>query len=173
MSAKPIVSIIAAVAENGVIGADGAMPWRLSTDMQRFKRLTTGKPVVMGRKTYESIGKPLVDRLNVVASRQETFRPDGVTVLPSLEEAVAFAAANAGDSGEIVIIGGGQIYADAMALADRLYITRVAAAPAGDVHFPAIDPSVWRESAREAVLAGERDSAATVFTIYDRVGAIG
>ncbi|MEQ8694942.1 MAG: dihydrofolate reductase [Bauldia litoralis] len=171
MSAKPIVSIIAAVAENGVIGADGAMPWRLSTDMKRFKRLTTGKPVVMGRKTYESIGKPLVDRLNVVVSRQDSFRPDGVAVRSSLAEALALATDRAGEAGEVVVIGGGQVYADAMALADRLYITHVAVSPEGDVHFPAIDPSVWRETVREEVPAGERDSAPTVFAIYERPGA--
>ncbi|SDB40118.1 dihydrofolate reductase [Bauldia litoralis] len=166
-----MVSIIAAVAENGVIGADGAMPWRLSTDMKRFRRLTTGKPVVMGRKTYESIGKPLVDRLNVVVSRQDSFRPDGVAVRPSLAEALAFATDRAGEASEIVVIGGGQVYAAAMALADRLYITHVAVSPEGDVHFPVIDPSVWRETAREEVPAGERDSAATVFAVYERPGA--
>ncbi len=171
MSGKTTLSIIAAVAENGVIGADGAMPWRLSTDMKRFKRLTMGKPVVMGRKTFESIGKPLPDRLNIVVTRQADFRAGGVEVKASLDLALAFAAERAGEAGEVVVIGGGQVYAAAMARADRLYITHVALRPEGDVRFPVIDPAVWREVSREVVPAGERDSAATTFVVYERVDA--
>lgn len=165
----PTVSIIAAVAENGVIGADGAMPWRLSTDLKRFKRLTTGKPVVMGRKTFESIGKPLAGRLNVVVTGNPDFRADGdVAVVPDLEAALALAADRAGEAQEVVVIGGGQVYAAAMDRADRLYITHVAARPEGDVHFPDIDPEIWHPVSQEEVPAGERDTAATRFVIYER-----
>ena len=165
------VSVIAAVADNGVIGSNRAMPWRLSSDMQRFKRLTMGKPVVMGRKTFESIGKPLAGRLNVVVSRQPDFRPAGVTVAASLDAALALAAKAAGsDNGEVMVAGGGEIYAAAIGLVDRLYITHVEARPEGDTRFPDIDPTVWRATATETVPAGEKDSAATRFVIYERVG---
>lgn len=163
------VSIVAAVADNGVIGSNSKMPWRLSTDMKRFKRLTMGKPVVMGRKTFESIGKPLPGRLNVVVTRQPGFRPEGVAVAASLDAALAMAA-EAADKGEVVVAGGGEIYAAAIGLADRLYITHVAARPEGDTRFPDIDPAVWRATATETVPAGEKDSAATRFVIYERVG---
>jgi len=168
VTGKPTVSIIAAVAANGVIGADGAMPWRLSTDMKRFKRLTMGKPVVMGRKTFESIGKPLAGRLNVVVTGNPGFRAEGVAVAPRLEAALALAAGSAGDVHEVVVIGGGQVYAATMDLADRLYITHVAAEPEGDVHFPEIDPAIWQPVLEEDVPAGERDTAATRFVVYER-----
>lgn len=164
------IAIIAAVAANGVIGAGGGMPWRLRTDMQRFKRLTMGKPVVMGRKTFDGIGMPLAGRVNIVVSRRAGFAPDGVTVAPSLEAALIAAeeGARASRDEEIMVIGGGAIYAAAMPLADRLYITHVESAPEGDTRFPAIDPAVWRSTSAERVPAGERDSAATTFVVYER-----
>jgi dihydrofolate reductase len=164
------VALIAAVAGNGVIGADNAMPWRLSTDLQRFKRLTLGKPVVMGRRTFESLGKPLAGRLNIVITRQPDFAPEGVSVAASLDTGLALADREAGPSGEVMVIGGGQLYAEAIGRADRLYITHVDAAPEGDTHFPSIDPAVWRAASREAVPAGEKDSAATEFVVYRRIG---
>ena len=162
------VALISAVARNGVIGADNAMPWRLRTDLQRFKQLTFGKPVVMGRRTFESLGKPLAGRLNIVVTRQSGYAPEGVTVAPGLEAALAIAAAEAGPSGEVMVIGGGQLYAEAIGRADRLYITHVDAAPEGDTHFPTIDPAVWSAVSRQAVPAGEKDSAATEFVVYER-----
>jgi len=165
----PTISIIAAVAENRVIGSDGKMPWRLSTDMKRFKRLTMGKPVVMGRKTFESIGKPLAGRPNVVVTRQPGFQPEGATVAPNLDAALALAAERQED-GEVIVAGGGEIYAAAIGLAERLYITHVEARPEGDTRFPDIDPAIWRATATETVPAGEKDSAATRFVIYERVG---
>lgn len=164
------IAIIAAVAANGVIGAGGAMPWRLRTDMQRFKRLTMGKPVIMGRKTFEGIGKPLAGRVNIVVSRRADFASEGVTIAPSLEAALIAAEEGARASGdeEIMVIGGGTIYAAAMPLADRLYITHVEGTPEGDTRFPPIDPAVWRSTTAERVPAGERDSAATTFVIYER-----
>lgn len=167
MNTSPVVSIIAAVAENGVIGADGAMPWRLSTDMKRFKRLTMGKPVIMGRKTFDSIGKPLPGRQTIVVTRQTDLEIDGAEIVGSLEAALALASQNAAD-GEVFVAGGGMIYADAIAAADRLYLTHVAAQPDGDIRFPAIDPTVWREIASESFPAGERDSAPTRFVVYER-----
>jgi dihydrofolate reductase len=166
------VSIIAAVAKNGVIGNDGSMPWRLATDLRRFKMLTMGKPVVMGRNTFESIGKPLAGRTNIVVSRREGYRPEGVTVAPSLEAGIAEARAAARRAGaaEVFIIGGGEIYAAALPLADRLHITHVAAEPAGDTRFPPLDPSAWVRIDEEIVPAGENDTAATLYAVYERPG---
>lgn len=165
----PRISLIAAVAENGVIGASGKIPWRLSTDMRRFKRLTIGKPVIMGRKTADSLGVPLVDRTNIVLSSTELWEPGFVRVT-SVEEAFDVARNVLREIGgdEIFVIGGGQIYAETIALADRLYMTRVATAPEGDTRFPTFDEKQWRIVEREEVPAGERDSVASVFIIYDR-----
>ena len=162
--------MIAAVAANGVIGAGGRMPWRLSTDMKRFRRLTMGKPVVMGRKTFASVGKPLDGRVNIVVTRQADFAAPGVVPALSLDAAIRAAkeAAVAAGADEVMVLGGGEIYAAALPLADRLYITHVEAAPEGDVRFPSIDPGVWRASTRERFPAGEKDSAATTFAVYDR-----
>jgi dihydrofolate reductase len=166
------LSLIAAVAGNGVIGAGGKLPWRLSTDMKRFRRLTMGKPVIMGRKTFASMGKALDGRGNIVVTRQADFAAAGVVVARSLESAIRSAEESAaGGGGEVMVIGGGEIYAAALALADRLYITHVAAAPEGEVRFPAIDPNQWRATVTEEVPAGDKDSAATTFVIYERVAA--
>ncbi len=167
------VSLIAAVAANGVIGEGTGMPWRLSSDMKRFKALTMGKPVVVGRKTFETFGKPLPGRTNIVVTRQAGYRPEGVIVASSLDDALARAAAVAQAAGgdEVMVLGGGQIYAAAMERADRLYITHVAAEPGGTAHFPPIDPGAWHAISREAVPAGEKDSAATVFAVYERTGS--
>ncbi|MCP4380987.1 MAG: dihydrofolate reductase [Hyphomicrobiales bacterium] len=169
MSTRPIVSIIAAVAENGVIGAAGAMPWRLSTDMKRFKRLTMGRPVVMGRKTFDSIGKRLAGRRTIVVTRQHQIGVDGVETAESLPAALTLAGRNAAE-GEVFVAGGGEIYADAIGAADRLYITFVAARPRGDVHFPPIDRKSWKEISSESFPAGERDSAPTRFVVFERTG---
>lgn len=168
---RPRIALIAAVARNGVIGAAGKMPWRLSTDTQRFKRLTMGRPVVMGRKTYESIGKPLPGRTNIVVTRHPGAPVDGVVFAPDLDAAIAIATTRAemAGVGEIMVIGGGEIYAAAMERADRLYITHVEAMPAGDAYFPPIDPAVWRGESSERIGTGEKDTAATTFTVYDRV----
>ena len=165
------LSLIAAVAENGVIGAGDRMPWRLSSDLKRFKSITTGKPVVMGRKTFETIGKPLAGRLNIVVSRKTDFASDGVVLAPSLEAALIKAGEKARVSAdrEIMVIGGGEIYREAIDLADRLYITHVEAAPEGDTHFPPIDHGLWRATVSEHTPAGPKDSAATTFVIYERI----
>ncbi|MBX4928840.1 dihydrofolate reductase [Rhizobium binae] len=163
-------TIIAAVARNGTIGRDGDMPWRLSSDLKRFKALTLGKPVVMGRKTYDSIGKPLPGRPNVVISRQAAIYHPDVSMAHSLSEAMNAAGrlARQTGAGEICIIGGGQIYAQAINLADRMCITHVEADLDGDASFPAIDPDLWQATETIAVPAGERDSYPTRYVVYER-----
>ncbi len=169
--ARPRLSLIAAVADNNVIGAGNEIPWRLSTDMKRFKRLTIGKPVIMGRKTVESLGKPLVDRTNIVVTRKELVMPGFVRVT-SIEEAIEVASAELEALGgdEIMVAGGGEIYAAMIADADRLYVTHVDIRPEGDTHFPPIQDH-WHVSSSKDVPAGERDSHASRFTIYERVAA--
>lgn len=160
-----IVSMIAAVAENGVIGSDGGMPWRLSTDMQRFKALTMGKPVLMGRRTWQSFPKrPLPGRVNIVATRDPGFAEEGAMVVHSVEEGVE----RAGAANELCVIGGGQIYGQMMARADRLDITHVLATLEGDTLFPVIDPHIWRLASEERFPAGERDDHETRFAVYER-----
>jgi dihydrofolate reductase len=149
------------------------MPWHLSTDLKRFKRLTMGAPVVTGRKTFEAIGKPLPGRVNIVVTRSAGYAAEGAVVAPDLESALVYAEKEAALSGvdEVFVIGGGEIYAAAIGRADRLYITHVEASPEGNVHFPPIDPTVWRKVASERIAAGAGDSEATIFAVYDRAGA--
>lgn len=160
------IAIVVAVAENGVIGRDGGMPWRLSTDLKRFKAVTLGKPVIMGRKTFDSIGRPLPGRANIVVTRNRDWRADGVTVTATLDEALAMAAREDGD--EICVIGGGELYAQAIGLADRLHVTHVLADIDGDTRFPPIDPSVWAVVEVAEVPPGEKDSHATRYAVYER-----
>lgn len=169
---RVLVALVAAVARNGVIGNGGRLPWRLSTDMQRFKRLTMGKPVVMGRKTFETIGKPLAGRVNIVVTRDPARLPPGVMTAPDLDAALALAEREARAAGatELMVIGGGEIYAAAIGRADRLYITHVEASPAGDVVFPPIDPTVWKGVKSERIAAGEKNSEATTFAVYEQTG---
>jgi dihydrofolate reductase len=162
------IVIIAAVAENGVIGQGGAMPWRLKSDMRHFRALTMGKPVIMGRKTYLSTSvKPLPGRTNIVVTRDTNFTVPGALVARSLDVALETARGDALRRGsDIMVIGGAEIYAQAMPLADRLEITRIHMNPQGDTAFPPIDPAVWREAAREPHPAGEGDEAAFDFVSY-------
>jgi dihydrofolate reductase len=164
------VVLIAAVADNGVIGAHGAIPWRLKSDMQRFKALTFGKPVVMGRKTFASIGRPLAGRTNIVVTRDAGFRKPGVVVTTSFADARAVALGDAlrRSAADIAVIGGAEIYAQWMACADRLEITEVHARPDGDTHFAAIDAADWQEVARVRNPAGSDDSADFSYVTYRR-----
>lgn len=164
------VALIAAVAENGVIGADGAIPWRLPTDFAFFKRMTLGKPLIMGRKTFESIGRPLPGRTNIVVSRQKGYQPDGVLVIDTVEAALvhAQAIAEADRADEVMIGGGAQIYGETMELAERLYVTHVALSPDGETRFPRIDQAIWEIEAEPEVLRTERDSADFRVAIYRR-----
>ncbi len=166
----PDVFLIAAVARNGVIGAGNDMPWQISSDLKHFKALTLGKPVIMGRKTFLSLGKPLPGRPNLVVSRDAGYAPEGAEVFQTLEAAMARAGEHAGELGtsSIAVIGGGQIYKMAIAQADRLEITEIAADPEGDTYFPAIDPDIWEETQRKPGVRTERDSANFDFVTYRR-----
>lgn len=145
------VTLVVAAAENGVIGNQGRMPWHLPDDLKRFKRLTVGKPVVMGRKTFESIGRALPGRHNIVLTRQPGWRSEGVTVVPNLAEAIAAAAGLDPRTrpGSLMVIGGAEIYALTLPIATRIELTRVHLRPEGDAHFPDPDPAQWAESARQ------------------------
>lgn len=171
-AASPRIATVlfAAVAENGVIGRDNALPWRISSDLKRFRALTMGKPVVMGRKTFLSIGKPLDGRTNIVVSRDASFAAPGIVTAAALDAALAVARGDALRRGAdaIVVIGGSEIFEQTMAFADRLDITQVHAKPAGDAHFPKIDPKVWREIERNAHPAGPHDDAAYSHITYIR-----
>ena len=167
----PVVALIAAVAKNGVIGLGGALPWRLSSDLKHFKAATMGKPLVMGRKTYQSIGGPLPGRTIVIVSRDRAFTAEGALVAGDLGQALALAVAAARESGadEIVVAGGGEIYAQAIGRASRLHITEVDLAPEGDARFPTIDPDEWREASRWKGERGARDEADFAFVEYERI----
>lgn len=142
--------LVVARARNGVIGKDGAMPWHLPADLKRFKRMTVGKPVIMGRKTFESIGKPLPGRQNIVLTRDKGWQAEGVTMVPNLAEAIAAAGLDPRTRVDgVMVIGGAQIYAEALPSATRIELTEIDAAPEGDTLLPAFDPARWRETARE------------------------
>jgi dihydrofolate reductase len=164
------LAMIAAVAENGVIGRAGEIPWRIPSDMAFFKRTTMGKPIIMGRKQYESVGKPLPGRTNIVVTRQRGYQPEGVLVIDDLGAAIDHArtVAQADRVDEVMIIGGGEIYAQALPLADRLYITHVAAAPEGDTWFPEIDLDDWEVVEEPKVPPSDRDSAGFRVKVYTR-----
>lgn len=165
------VVIHVAVADNGVIGREGGLPWRLSTDLKRFKAGTLGRPVIMGRKTYESIGRPLPGRTNIVVTRDAEWRADGVETATSLQDAITLATVRArceGGVGEVAVIGGGEIYRQALPIADRLHVTHVAATPDGDTRFPPIDAAAWDSETVEEVPAGPSDTHPTRFVIYRR-----
>jgi dihydrofolate reductase len=143
--------LVLARARNGVIGNKGALPWHLPDDLKRFKRMTVGKPVIMGRKTFESIGKPLPGRQNIVLTRDPDWQAAGVTVVPNLAEAIAAAGLDPRARADgIMVIGGAQIYADALPSATRIELTEVDAEPGGDTVMPPFDPARWQETAREA-----------------------
>jgi dihydrofolate reductase len=167
------IVLIVAVADNGVIGASGVIPWRLKTDMQRFKAMTLDKPIVMGRKTFVSLRRPLPGRTNIVVTRDAHFRSPGAVVTTSLADARAIATGDALRrlATEIAVIGGAEIYAQWMPYADRLEITEVHARPAGDTYFAAIDAAVWEEVARVRNSAGSDDSADFSFVTYRRRGS--
>jgi len=164
--ARPAISFVVARADNGVIGRDNALPWHLPADLRHFKRLTVGKPVVMGRRTFESIGKPLPGRHNIVLTRDPAWRADGVTVVTNLAEAIAAAGLDPRTRAEeVMIIGGAAVYADALPVATRIHLTEIHAAPEGDTLLPAFDPSRWRETAREDHPADEGRPAYSFVTL--------
>lgn len=159
------VVLVAAVADNGVIGADGALPWHLPEDLAHFRRVTTGQVVVMGRKTYESVGRALPRRTNVVVTRQAGWTADDVLVAGSLEQALDLGRRHGPGDADLMVIGGAEIYGLALPLADAQIITEVHLSPSGDATYPAIDPAVWQETRREP---GE----AFDLVWWERVGAV-
>lgn len=167
---RPHIVLIVAVAENGVIGRDNAIPWRLKSDMQRFKALTLTKPVVMGRKTFESLRRPLPGRTNIVITRDPAYRAPGAIVTSSFENACAIALGDAlrRSATDIMMLGGVDVFARSLPIADRLEITEVHASPEGDTHFPAIDPARWEEVSRARNPAGPDDSAGFSYVTYRR-----
>ncbi|WP_131194648.1 dihydrofolate reductase [Lichenihabitans psoromatis] len=164
------LALIVAVARNGVIGTDNTLPWRLSSDLKHFRSLTMGKPILMGRKTWDSIGRPLPGRTVVVVSRNPDFAADGVEVASTLPDAIAIGnrVGHAMGAQEIMVAGGGTLYAALIGRADRLYVTEVDLAPAGDTIFPTIDPTQWREASRAPHPLSERDDTTFTFVTYDR-----
>lgn len=164
------IVLVAAIGENNIIGRDGQLPWRLKSDLQHFRRVTINKPVVMGRKTYESIGKPLKDRTNIVLTKDLGLIVPGGVLANSLDAAIGFARQDAKRRGvdEIMVIGGSDVFAATMPLAERLEITHVHASPEGDALFPPIDPGVWREASRRDYEAGPDDSASFTVATYLR-----
>lgn len=169
MSEARIVLVVA-VARNGVIGRDGDLPWRLPSDLKRFKALTLGKPVLMGRRTWDSIGRPLPGRPNIVITRDRAFSAPGAEVVASLDAGLAAAgrAAEALGVDEICVIGGGQIYAQVFDRADILHVTYVEAEVEGDTRFPDIDPGLFDKVVEEPIPQGEKDSHAMRFVTWRR-----
>ncbi|VCU70210.1 Dihydrofolate reductase type 3 [Pigmentiphaga humi] len=160
----PLVTLVVAYASNRVIGRDNALPWRLRGDLAHFKRTTLGHPIVMGRKTWESLGRPLPGRENIVITRDAGYTAPGATVVHTLDEALAAA----GPAQEVFVIGGAQIYAASMARADRIIATEVHAEVKGDAYFPPLPAAQWREAAREPQPA--EDGLAYDFVIYVKAG---
>jgi dihydrofolate reductase len=172
---QPIISLVVARASNGVIGRDGDLPWRLRSDLQRFKAITVGKPCLMGRKTWESLPlKPLPGRLNLVMTRDESYEADGMAkgalVCATLDEAIEIGRETAEEDGvdEICVIGGTALFEAALPRARRLYITEVDAAPDGDAVFPAFDETAWIEVSSESHPAGEKDDHSFTFRVLER-----
>ncbi len=164
MRVRPPVTLIVAVAENGVIGRDGTLPWRLPEDLKHFRRLTLGNTVLMGRKTWQSLGKPLDGRANWVLTRDPAFSAPGAQVFRDLDAALAQPP-----QGQLLVIGGAELYRQALPLASRLELTRVHARVEGDTHFPDYDPAQWRETARSDHPADERHAHAYSFLTLDRI----
>lgn len=164
------LALVVARGSNNVIGVDGDLPWKLSSDLKRFKEVTMGKPIIMGRKTWASIGRPLPGRPNLIVTRDANFKVQGASVWSNLDVAIAAAHAMAQTAqvDEVCVIGGGELYAQTISRADRLYLTDVDAAPNGDALFPALDMSEWGETSRVAFPAGPKDDHAFVMRILDR-----
>ena len=164
------IILVAAIAQNGVIGRGNTLPWRLKSDLRRFRARTWGKPIVMGRKTFQSVGKPLPGRTNIVVSRDRDFSAPGVVIAPDLRAALETARGDALRRGAeaIVIAGGADIYMQVMPQATGLAITEVHMRVEGDVRFPPIDATIWRETSRSEHEAGTEDEAAFAFVDYER-----
>ena len=165
-----IVSIIVAVADNGVIGRDGGLPWRISSDLKTFRRLTMGKPLIMGRRTFQSLKKPLDGRDNIVVTRSADYRPEGAIIARDFDAALAVAheCARRRRADEIVAIGGAAVFEAALPIATRIYKTEVHGRPAGDTFLPAIDWQLWQEVSREELPCGPSDDYSATLIVFDR-----
>jgi dihydrofolate reductase len=163
--ARPLISLIVAMAKNGVIGRDNQLPWRLPADLAHFKAVTMGKPMVMGRKTWESLPGRLPGRRHIVVSRDPHYRAEGCDLVRSLEQALELA----GEVPEVMVVGGGSIYKEMLPQADRLYLTLVDAEVEGDTRFPEIDFAEWRQLSRESHPADERNACAYTFLELERI----
>ena len=170
MTGATKIAFVVAAAENGVIGRNGQLPWRLPTDLKRFRKLTLGKPIIMGRKTYDSIGKALDGRDSIVVTRRRDFAAPGVHVAGSVAEALEMGRRLARERGvdEVMVIGGADIFAAAMEDADRIYLTLVHGAPEGDVRIALPVPPAWQESAREPMPQSAQDQFPADFIVLDR-----
>lgn len=160
----PVITLIVAAADNGVIGRDNALPWHLPDDLKRFKQLTLGKPIVMGRRTFESIGKPLPGRQNIVLTRDANYRREGVTVVHDADAAVRAA----GEAAEIMVIGGAELFRLFLPRAGRVHLTRVHGDIAGDVSWPPLDPHEWKEVGRERHEADDRHVHPMTFEVWEK-----
>jgi dihydrofolate reductase len=164
---RPRLCLVVAVADNGVIGHGKRLPWHLPADLAHFKRLTLGKPILMGRRTWESLPGLLPQRHHIVLTRDPDYRAEGCTLVRSLEEAIAAA----GDAPELMVVGGAALYAETLPLADRLYLTRVHCQAEGDIRFPVWDPAEWQETARVERAADARNPWSMTFIELQRVRA--
>ena len=158
------VSLVVAAANNNVIGSGGDLPWHLPDDLRSFKRITTGKPIIMGRKTHESIGRALPDRRNIVLTRDVSYRAPGCLVADSVQEALVLA----GDTDEVMVIGGGEIYRAFLSVAQRIYLTRVDTNIEGDTEFPTLDPEEWTLVSSDSHAADSEHAFAFDVTVYER-----
>jgi len=166
-----ILSMIVATADNNVIGKDNTMPWHLPADLAYFKKVTLGKPIIMGRKTYESIGRALPGRRNIVISRDEKYAVDGIDTVTSVAQALALVDGSDGSDAvaEIMVIGGGAIYQHCLPKADRLYITHIKAAIEGDTQFPSYDDGSWQKTESELRVSDEKNAYDLDFCVYKRI----
>ena len=163
-SPTPAITLVVAAADNGVIGRENQLPWQLPDDLKRFKRITLGRPVVMGRKTFESIGRPLPGRANIVVTRDTHYRRDGITVVHDIDSAVRCA----GDVPEVMVIGGAELFRLFLPRARRVHLTRVHADIDGDAYWPALDQREWRLAEGESHSADERHAHAMTFELWER-----
>ncbi len=165
-----ILSMIVATADNNVIGKDNTMPWHLPADLAYFKKVTLGKPIIMGRKTYESIGRPLPGRRNIVISRDEGYSAEGIDTVTSVEQALSLVDGSDGNKAvdEIMVIGGGAIYNHCLSNADRLYVTHIKAAIDGDTKFPKYDEVDWQKTESELRVSDEKNAYDLDFCVYER-----
>ncbi len=170
MTASPKLSIVVAVADNGVIGREGKLPWHISSDLKRFRALTMGKVIIMGRNTFDSIGKPLEGRENIVLTKLSKYAMKGVWAVPTLKDAFDFGGRLTEELGtdEMMIIGGGQVYDATLSVVDRVYLTRVHASPEGDAYFPDLEENGWRKISEESCPKGAKDDYEHSYIVYER-----